>query len=166
MLDNMVIGEGEFTTEFFNRTDWRDMLGDQLGQEIGGGRRFQAIDREPVGAAAAPTAGKEDTADVLKAFEAAEDEEDAAAAHAAAEEDFVDNPDFSEIAVQPTIGEDGEVLPPPKAASPVPDDDGEAATKAMAEAAADEDEQDLEGTIDGYMLKYARLEWEDWFEDF
>jgi helicase SWR1 len=176
LLDNMVIADGEFTTEYFNRVDWRDMLGSELGQEIGRGRKGQISEDVAGTPASAPVPGPPaDEGDLQKAFEAAEDEEDAAAAAAAQDELFLDNTDFAEAAVAPQLGEDGEPLPTPAGEG---DERGEAgeeddvaaapASKAMAAAAnGDEDaEDDLEGTIDGYMLNFAKSDWDDWFGDF
>ncbi|CCG82698.1 SNF2 family helicase Swr1 [Taphrina deformans PYCC 5710] len=74
MLDNVVIGEGDFTTDFFNKVDWRDMLGDELAATV------------------SPSAG----IDVQKALAAAEDEDDARAALVAEKEMDIDAIEFAE----------------------------------------------------------------------
>ena len=38
MLDNVVITEGNFTSDFFNKVDWRDMLGDDMALPDDSGR--------------------------------------------------------------------------------------------------------------------------------
>lgn len=88
LLDKVVIGEGEFTTEGMvkrGNIDWRDMLDDSgklEGVEVGN------------------TEGEEGGREVERAFLEAEDEEDRAAAVAAREEMFVDDGEFGEDGVQ------------------------------------------------------------------
>ena len=86
MLDNVVITEGNFTSDFFNKVDWRDMLGDDMvlpeipddtTDDAGRGAKVEA------------------------AFAAAEDAEDAIAAKRAQKEMEVDAVEFAEA---PTPG--------------------------------------------------------------
>lgn len=86
LLDNVVITEGNFTSDFFNKVDWRDMLGDDMplpivpettGGEVGHGAKVE------------------------QAFAAAEDAEDAVAARRAQREMEVDAVEFAEV---PTPG--------------------------------------------------------------
>lgn len=77
MLDNVVIGEGDFTTDFFNKVDWRDMLDNDLGVNV------------------VPP----DELSLEKALASAEDDDDAAAAQAAQVEMDVDAVEFAETGV-------------------------------------------------------------------
>jgi helicase SWR1 len=84
MLDNVVITEGNFTSDFFNKVDWRDMLGDDMALPI-----------------PEASAGDVNGAKVEQAFAAAEDAEDAVAAKRAQKEMEVDAVEFAEA---PTPG--------------------------------------------------------------
>lgn len=156
MLDDVVIQEGEFTTDYFTRLDIRDML-DGLPIDA-------PISRES-------SAGPAATPDLTKALEAAEDDEDVAAAKVAAREiqdadvaDFVEtksrrdslmpggaNKNSSSTAATPA---EDTPCTPGAAETPV------AETPAAAEAdGEDEAEDDEEGAhIDEYMLRF--MEWE------
>lgn len=99
MLDNMVIGEGDFTTEYFAKMDWRDMLGEKLVQEIESEKREKQPDttENSQDETEKPEAAPEPTrAEILEALAAAEDEEDAEAAELAEEELVEDDNDFAE----------------------------------------------------------------------
>lgn len=128
-LDSMVIQQGEFTTEHLMRNDWRDML-DENGTSLGGVRVGDETDTRS-------------DRDVDRAFLAAEDAEDAAAAHAAQEEMQLDQADF--------------------AAESVPHTDAPAPPGEATEERADESpapEEDLVGSVDDYMLKMVEADWE------
>ncbi|KAI3626498.1 hypothetical protein CBS9595_001859 [Malassezia furfur] len=129
-LDSMVIQQGEFTTEHLLRSDWRDMLDD--GTSLGGVR---------VGDEAADLSSSRD---IDRAFSAAEDAEDAAAAHAAQEEMQLDQADFAAESVPHADA--------PRAAAP-PDAAEDAED-------AEEEEDDPVGSIDDYMLKFVEADWE------
>ncbi|OLL25871.1 Helicase swr1 [Neolecta irregularis DAH-3] len=75
LLDNMVITEGQFTTDYFNKVDWRDMFGPEFNLD----ERHQASG--PI---------------MEKALAAAEDDEDATAARVAQGEIDADAIDFDE----------------------------------------------------------------------
>jgi len=82
LLDNVVITEGNFTSDFFNKVDWRDMLGDDI----------------PLPLIPEHTAGDVGHgARVEQAFAAAEDMEDAIAAKRAQKEMEVDAVEFAEV---------------------------------------------------------------------
>lgn len=100
MLDNMVIADGDFTTEYFAKMDWRDMLGDKLVQEI----ESEKQQKQPAATDALeddserPESAPEPTrAEILEALAAAEDEEDAEAAELAEEELVEDDNDFADL---------------------------------------------------------------------
>lgn len=105
-LDEMVIAEGDFTTDYLAKLDWRDYLDEGQLKDLG-------VDETGDGTGE----GVETAAEVRMALAAAEDEEDAAAAKAAEGELEVDSSDFVEGAVAPiTIAEEeqeevGEVDP-------------------------------------------------------
>ncbi|KAA8913738.1 helicase swr1 [Sphaerosporella brunnea] len=81
MLDDVVIQEGDFTTDYFNKLTIRDMLGDDVVDEL------QAVEDKPI----LPVENME------KALEAAEDLEDVAAAKVAQKEVVdTDVADFAE----------------------------------------------------------------------
>ncbi|KAG0203319.1 swr1 complex component [Mortierella sp. GBA30] len=96
MLDNVVIQEGEFTTDYFQKMDWRDMLGEEDLAKIG--------DLGPT----LPSGEPQDIstvhgADLEQALAAAEDENDVLAMQQAKHEmEGVDVGDFSETGIPPT----------------------------------------------------------------
>ena len=129
-LDSMVIQQGEFTTEHLMRSDWRDMLDD--GTSLGGVR---------VGDETNTYSARE----VDHAFSAAEDAEDAAAAHAAQEEMQLDQADFAAESVPHTDAKAAASEPTPEA------------TESGDDA---KEEDDPVGSIDDYMLKFVEADWE------
>lgn len=93
-LDEMVIAEGDFTTDYLQKLDWRDYLDEGQLKELG-------VDGEPLAPGAtgrATGAGAESAAEIRQALAAAEDEEDAVAAKAAEGELHMDETEFSETA--------------------------------------------------------------------
>lgn len=79
-LDQMVIADGEFTTDHLQKLDWRDYLDDGQLAELG-------VDATGDGAADKPEQiPTQSEAEIRRALAAAEDEEDAAAAKAAVAE--------------------------------------------------------------------------------
>lgn len=89
MLDDIVIGEGDFTTDFFNQVDWKDMLGDDIAANV----------VQPPGM------------ELQQALAAAEDDDDAQAAQIAQKEMDIDAVEFSETGI-PRSGVS--TLEPPK----------------------------------------------------
>jgi helicase SWR1 len=92
MLDDVVIQEGEFTTDYFNKLSVRDVIGD--GVELVGDSTDAAnaaMDRLLAGSVG-------DDRSVGRVLEQAEDREDVTAAHAAEREIQTDDADFSEKA--------------------------------------------------------------------
>jgi len=85
MLDDVVIQEGDFTTDYFNKLSVRDMLGDEIG----------GIDHTP--SAALDKVLGSTKGGLGAVLETAEDQEDAAAAKIAEREDrHADDGDFEE----------------------------------------------------------------------
>lgn len=78
-LDQMVIADGEFTTDHLQKLDWRDYLDDGQLAELG-------VDATADDAQKAEQIPTQSEAEIRRALAAAEDEEDAAAAKAAVAE--------------------------------------------------------------------------------
>ncbi|ORZ16655.1 SNF2 family N-terminal domain-domain-containing protein [Lobosporangium transversale] len=95
MLDNVVIQEGGFTTDYFQKMDWRDMLGEEDLAKIG--------DLGPIQANGEPRdLSTVHGADLEQALAAAEDENDVLAMQQAKHEmEGVDQGDFSEAGATP-----------------------------------------------------------------
>jgi helicase SWR1 len=111
MLDDIVIQEGDFTTDYFNKLTIRDMLGDEVVEEL------QAVEDAPI----LPVENME------KALEAAEDLEDVAAAKVAQREVVdTDVADFAEKGTPqtPAASKDAstprEISAPATTAAPTP----------------------------------------------
>ena len=160
MLDDVVIQEGEFTTDYFNKAGVKEMFDD--GGYSGDAEADAAMDRVLGGRMTG------------KVFEQAEDQEDIAAARTAEKElmqtdaaDFDDkaNPSSGGGATPKTPGPTtpGELMPPPSTASkPIEHSTTlEAAESGLAPLGAQdevEDDDDDGGHIDEYMLRL--VEWE------
>lgn len=100
MLDDVVIQEGEFTTDQFNKASVRDVLGEKLDMMSEGvSAADAALDRVLGG----PDHSNSDRA-VGRVFEQAEDREDVAAARQAEKEIQADDADFTEKANAPASG--------------------------------------------------------------
>src|SRR5690606_3151608 len=78
MLDDIVIQEGEFTTDYFNKLSIRDMLGDELVEELAEEGRGVELDDAPI----LGKAGKR----IEETLEQVEDGEDVRAAKVAQKE--------------------------------------------------------------------------------
>jgi len=151
MLDNVVITEGNFTSDFFNKVDWRDMLGDDMALnipehttgDVGHGAKVEA------------------------ALAAAEDAEDALAAKRAQKEMEVDAVEFAEAptpgtpatpvnltsgtpAVIGSMSEREASISTPDVAAPTP-----SATGGMDVEPQDEDEP---GSVDDWMVMFIQRE--------
>jgi helicase SWR1 len=150
LLNNVVVEEANLTTEFFSRTDWRDMLGESMVEELGISPAKGTVTTEP------SSTEPPDAKVTAEAFAAAEDEEDAAAAQMIEGEMNLDQPDFAEQPVAASAGDDKEDgVTPPATRGETP----AAVEEVLAEADGDE-EDDLSGTVDGYMLRFVDAEWE------
>ena len=102
LLDDVVIQEGDFTTDYLNKTTYRDMLDDNAEDDVAGA----AMDR---------VLGNERTN--VTAFEQAEDREDMAAAKVAAKEvQHADDGDFEDKATSTATPGDAQT-PGPMAAT-------------------------------------------------
>lgn len=162
MLDDVVIQEGEFTTDYFNKMSVRDVLGDEAGLLDGDAAASAAMDRI--------LGGPDPGSDVGRVLEQAEDQEDVAAAKVAQQEIFqTDAADFDEkagtAAVTPkTQGTDTPMEDLPTSgtgATPVPDE----VTGVGKQMEIDEDEVNAWGapiaSTDDYMLSFMTAQLKD-----
>jgi helicase SWR1 len=130
-LDEMVIADGDFTTDYLQKLDWRDYLDEGQLNELG-------VSAEGV-VPGSGKAGGESAAEIRQALAAAEDEEDATAAKAAEGELQLDTAEFSEVQVPlPVVG----IL-------------GETDSVAPMEGEVEVELDPLAGTIDGYMINFV-----------
>jgi helicase SWR1 len=155
MLDDVVIQEGEFTTDYFNKMSVRDVLGEDSNLFDGDAAANAAMDRV--------LGGPDSTRDVSRVLAQAEDVEDVAAAKVAAREIVqTDAADFDENAVTASATPAGPGTPrdgvPTTAAEGTPalddavDSDGDDEVNAWGEQ--------IEST-DEYMLKFMADQLED-----
>ncbi|KAK4685864.1 helicase SRCAP/SWR1, partial [Tremellales sp. Uapishka_1] len=156
LLDNVVIQQGDFTTEFFGKMDWRDMLDEDMTKKTeieDEEEEDQIVDVEVEGSPQAeytettvPRMGEE--RELAKALAEVEDEEDAEAARIAQGEGELDVQEFDG-------GAEGEK----NARREV-----EVVVQEAEEEEEEEDEDDV-GGIDEYMLKLVEWDW-DYFVSF
>lgn len=172
MLDDIIIQEGEFTTDYFDKMSLHNMLASDPALLDGDAEASAAMDR---------VLGTHNTGAVVvgKVFEQAEDEEDILAARIAEKEMVqTDDADFEEKAAAAAINvSSGEgatpktPLPqtprdpvvrftdsPSAAATPVESTTPGPAAPARVDDIDDADEEDDVGHIDNYMLRF--LEWQ------
>lgn len=98
LLDDVVIQEGEFTTDYLNKVSYRDMLDDEAENDVAGAAMDRVLGNEK---------------QTISAFEHAEDREDIAAAKVAAREvQHADDGDFEENAIGMPEGGDAQMLGP------------------------------------------------------
>ncbi|KAM4054300.1 type III restriction enzyme, res subunit [Hirsutella rhossiliensis] len=102
MLDDVVIQEGEFTTDYFNRLSVRDVLEEKADfTSEGVSAADAALDRVLGGP---DSSGNQERRNVGRALEQAEDREDVAAARVAEREIQADDADFTEKPSGPASG--------------------------------------------------------------
>ncbi|KAK4052146.1 swr1 complex component [Microbotryomycetes sp. JL201] len=175
-LDEVVIAEGDFTTDYLAKLDWRDYLDEQQREEFGVDKQIEELvpddqttnmnadgttktvqvtmangQREPVVTQSAQ--------EIRRALAAAEDEEDAAAARMAVAEMDIDRTDFNESG-----GTSGGVNSSKAGLGRVVDSESASATPRRGTPMDDEDDEEddpLKGTIDGFMLKIAEQYYDD-----
>ncbi|QHS72527.1 chromatin-remodeling protein SWR1 [Saccharomyces paradoxus] len=98
-LDNVVIQEGDFTTDYFSKLSVRDLLGSELPENASGEDKPLIAD--------ADVAAK-DPRQLERLLAQAEDEDDVKAANLAMREVEIDNEDFDESAEKKAANEEGE----------------------------------------------------------
>ena len=143
MLDDVVIQEGEFTTDYFNKISVNDVLGEEAALLDGDAVANAAMDRV--------LGGPESNKDVQRVLAQAEDREDVAAARVAEREIVqTDAADFDEnaVAASTPLARD-DLATPAGEGTPALDDDIDM---------IDEDEINAWGqriaSMDDYMLKF------------
>lgn len=130
-LDEMVIADGDFTTDYLQKLDWRDYLDDGTLKELG------VDDETAVGGSSGGGGGKESAAEIRQALAAAEDEEDSSAAKIAEGEMQMEAEEFNEVATTAVVNE---------------------VQKERNEIIVEEEEEEqdpLAGTVDGYMINFV-----------
>ena len=159
MLDNVVIQEGEFTTDYFQKMDWRDMLGEEDLAKIG--------DLGPTQANGEPQdISTVHGTDLEQALAAAEDENDVLAMQQAKHEmEGVDVGDFSEAGVAAAgAGPNGSTDPSKAGKGGKHGESGVARVQfedSSSSNAVDEEEGKVieMGHVDEYMLRFMEREY-------
>ena len=176
MLDKVVIQEGDFTTDFFGKMDWRDVIEPSAADAEATSAttpegKIENIDMEDEPIAVdqdtlKPRAGEE--RELARALAEVEDEEDAAAARIAQGEGELDFEEFDgenkkvapvpkRVGFERTFTEGGEGSGTPATPALVGEDgDGEAEEGEEGE----EEEDDGIGGVDEYMLKFVEWNWD------
>lgn len=152
MLDDVVIQEGEFTTDYFNKMNVRDVIGEEESDLMGGDAAANAAMDRVLG-------GPDNDKDVRRVFAQAEDREDVAAARVAEREIVqTDAADFDENAATASATPGGTGTPAEGA--PTPGADGTPTVEELMEI--DEDELNAwgqpVGSMDDYMLKFMSVQ--------
>lgn len=155
MLDDVVIQEGEFTTDYFNKINVRDVIGEEESSLMEGDAAANAAMDRVLG-------GPDNDKDVRRVFAQAEDREDVAAARVAEREIVqTDAADFDENAVTASATPGGAGTPAEGA--PTPGADGTPTAEDLMEI--DEDELNAwgqpVGSMDDYMLKFMSAQLAD-----
>lgn len=162
LLDRVIIQEGDFTTEFFGRLDWRDMLDEtaEQGNEKEGVEDV-AVEDEPEPEdveVQAPRAGGE--RQLAEVFAQVEDEEDVQAARVAQGEGELDISEFAEAPKKAAAA----VPAPAKKARFEVDESGTPATPMEPGEEGEDGEEDYDedepGGVDEYMLRTVEWDWE------
>lgn len=156
MLDDVVIQEGEFTTDYFQKLNPRDMFIDDVldGQDEASKAMDSILNNSP--------------SDVPKVLEQAEDKEDLDAAKNAAKElEHVDDEDFAEASLPQTPAQLGQSEGTPAASEPVEEEASNetpkevpapiSASGTISARAVGADEVALIGHIDEYLVRL--MEW-------
>ena len=164
LLDRVVIQEGDFTTEFFGRMAWQDMIDNDTFKDKQDAGEDQIVDLNVKDTesdykleASGPTLKQE--GELTKALAEVEDEEDAVAAKVAQGEESMDMTEFADwtgsakVRATSTVVKDGMVTPTVEV-----DDQMERADLVMAENEADGDDEP--GGIDEYMVRMVEWDWE------
>jgi helicase SWR1 len=163
MLDDVVIQEGEFTTDYFNKAPEADVLGEDPDLLDGDAAANAAMDRV--------LGGPDNSRDMQRVLAQAEDREDVAAARVAEREiDQTDAADFDENAVIPSTTPAGTGTGTPLDNAPTPI--GETANGEEDLGLADDvmeidDEDELNAwgqrieSTDNYMLKFMTAQLKD-----
>lgn len=155
MLDDVVIQEGDFTTDYFHRPHWKDALDDVAATEDD--EANIAVDR---------FLGAVNGLDNAEALEAVEDKEDTDAARVARKEEIqTDDADFDDRVGQEALKSSGPVTPSGKEEAPQPSNAVQVETSLQAAQSglsvppgAFRRQEEEPGHVDDYMV--ALVEWE------
>ncbi|KAF7932116.1 uncharacterized protein EAE97_009137 [Botrytis byssoidea] len=152
MLDDVVIQEGEFTTDYFNKMNVRDVIGEEESSLMDGDAAANAAMDRVLG-------GPDNDKDVRRVFAQAEDREDVAAARVAEREIVqTDAADFDENAATASATPGGTGTP--AEGGPTPGADGAPTVEDLMEI--DEDELNAWSqpvkAVDEYMLKFMSVQ--------
>ncbi|ODV96793.1 hypothetical protein PACTADRAFT_84091 [Pachysolen tannophilus NRRL Y-2460] len=148
-LDNVVIQEGDFTTDYFGKLSVKDLIGEEVPIE---GDNTIAKPLIPV--------ADTDNKDFTSVLAQAEDEDDAAAANAAIKEVEVDDADFEESGMKSngenTPGNDTSNSITRKPTTPLPGDNRKEQPENIKEEEYGEEMSDDDdvGHIDEYMIRF------------
>ena len=155
LLDRVVIQEGDFTTEFFGKVDWRDMLDAPPVDDTNGDRiEDVAVEDEPEAVEASTTAPRlGEERNFAQALAEVEDEEDVVAARMAQGEGEMDLAEFADSGARKAANAPKHEIPP-ESAVPM---SGTPATPIIEDEDLEEDEP---GGVDEYMLKIVEWDWE------
>ncbi|KAL4753370.1 helicase swr1 [Aspergillus terricola var. indicus] len=155
MLDDVVIQEGEFTTDYFTKLDVRDMIGNDeapTGQDEASAAMDRVLENR--------------VTNTSRVFEQAEDKEDIDAAKNAQKElEHADDGDFDDRAnanasavTAASASASGAGQTPTQAGTPLPDETQQPVNANNAEVAEDTADSDPSlGHIDDYLLRF--MEW-------
>ena len=174
LLDRVIIQEGDFTTDFFGKMDWRDML----DADVMKADEKDAVDRvvdvvadvhdSPEAVDAETTAPLlREEGQYAKALAEVEDEEDAAAAMVAQGEGEIDLAEFGERAGSGKARQasmvEGSGSPLGAGEQAEVDGEGDVTMDVAEEGEGDQTEEP--GAVDEYMLRMVEWDWE-WFSVF
>ncbi|ANZ76061.1 BA75_03175T0 [Komagataella pastoris] len=131
-LDNVIIQEGDFTTDYFGKLSYKDLLGEEVNNEDDSPLLISGVD--------------ENSKSFTKVLTQAEDADDAAAANEAMKEVELDNEDFVEADTsrQESVS---------KSNTPQLEEDAVSVEPVSSTLNMEEDEYE-EGHIDEYMIRY------------
>lgn len=163
-LDRMVIQDGDFTTDFFAKTNWKDVLQDEAAVEDDD--RIEDIEVEAAPEAedatvAEPRLGQQ--REFVEALAEVEDEEDAAAARVAQGEGEMDFAEFTDKRPERPVARQAQSQSlAPSASVPASGSATPAPGAAVAEGEDDEYEYDEDepGGVDEYMLAWVEHDWD------
>ncbi|GMK53622.1 hypothetical protein CspeluHIS016_0102080 [Cutaneotrichosporon spelunceum] len=168
LLDRVVIQDGDFTTEFFGRMDWRDMLDDDVreAREKDGVEDVELEPEPETEDVAQHAAHAGEGREFAAALAEVEDEEDAAAARVALGEGEMDFAEFDEgKKSQVKRRDEGEPAPSGgvsrASVSAVPSHlASSVGTPISAMEEEDEYDDDDVGGVDEYMLRFVEWDWD------
>ncbi|KAI9639277.1 SNF2 family N-terminal domain-containing protein [Dioszegia hungarica] len=170
LLDKVIIQEGDFTTEFFGRVDWRETLydGDEpkrlVEEEEKDGVEDIPVEEEPEAEVVeeyAPRRGEE--REFAKMVAEVEDEEDVQAARVALGEGEMDMGDFeadgaakreAQVGKKTAVRFEGGGTP----MTPGAGDEGVVGDESMVVDGEEEEEEEV-GGVDEYMLRLVEWDW-------